>query len=152
MGRGTRAERATRNVIELRRARGAVENPEARNGIDHVIEDQREDAGAALTKSSAARLLGVSRNTLDKWIARGMVPTRELGVDRAALEEIAVEVEEIRRLAEAKPGVLAEALARLAERDPEFSGLETQAEEGLRSIEKGDLIPLRIPENFGPDD
>lgn len=152
MGRGTRAERATRNVVELRRARASVSDPEARDGVDRVVEDLRQDAGPVLAKSAAARLLGVSRNTLDKWIARGMVPTRDGGVDRAALEEIAAEVEVVRRLAESKPGVLAEALSRLAERDPEFADLEEQAEQGLRAVEKGKLVPLRIPEGFGPDD
>lgn len=152
MGRLTRAERATRNVIELRRARPAVTDPDARAGVDRVVEDLREEAGPVLAKAAAARILGVSRNTLDKWIARGMIPTRDGGVDRVALEEIATAVAEVRRLAESKPGVLAEALSRLAERDPEFAGLEEQAEESLRAAENRQLVPLQMPESFGPGD
>jgi len=151
MGRG-KAEQATLNVIELRRVRGAISSDEERDRLDRVVDDLRQDAGPALPRAAAARILGVSRNTLNKWVDRGMVPTRDRGVDRAAVEEIAAEVNELRELNAAKPGVLAEALARLAEQDPELAGLEDQVEEGLRAVEKGELIPLRIPESFGPDD
>jgi hypothetical protein len=85
-----------------------------------------------------------------------MVPTRTVGglerVERSGLEVIAAEVAELRQIGEHNPGVLAEALARLVDRDPEFAGLEAQIEDSLKDAERGKLVPLRIPDGFGPED
>jgi len=145
------------NILQLRSARrAAADKPEAAAAIVEVIDDLRSDVGETLTKASAARLLGVSRNTLDKWIARGAVPTREIAgrqeVVRTELEELAETVQRLRAVSADRPGVLAEAVRRLAEGDPEFAGMEDQIERSLRDVEQGNLVPLRIPDSFGHDD
>ena len=100
--------------------------------------------------------LGVSRGTLEKWIGRAMIPTQTVDglerVERAGLEEIAAEVAALRRLREDNPAVLAEALTRLADRDPEFAGMEAQLSKSLKDIEHDELVPLRIPDGFGPEE
>jgi len=135
-----------------RAAREAVAT--LRSDVDHVVDDLRQDAGETLPKAAAARVLGVSRGTLEKWIGRAMISTRTVDglerVERAGLEEIAAEVAALRRLREDNPAVLAEALTRLADRDPEFAGMKTQIARSLTDIERGELVPLRIPESFGP--
>jgi transposase-like protein len=146
-----------RNILQLRGARRAtVGEPDAEAAIADVMEDLRSDVGDTLTKASAARLLGVSRTTLDKWIARGAVPTRDAAgreeVVRADLEELAEAVQRLRAVAADRPGVLAEAVRRLAEGDPEFAGVEGQIEQSLRAVRDSGLVPLRIPDAFGPDD
>jgi hypothetical protein len=85
-----------------------------------------------------------------------MIPTRTVDglerVERAGLEEIAAEVAALRRLRENSPGVLAEALTRLADRDPVFAGMEAQISKGLKAIEHDELVTLRVPDSFGPAD
>ena len=156
MARPSRSERNVLNVVTLRHVRDALEDAELRSDVDHVVDDLRQDAGETLPKAAAARVLGVSRGTLEKWIGRAMIPTRTVDglerVERASLEEIAAEVAALRRLREDNPAVLAEALTRLADRDPEFAGTEAQIAESLRDVEQGELVPLRIPDSFGPED
>lgn len=48
--------------------------------------------------------------------------------------------------------MLAEAIARLADSDPELAGLEEHVHAGLQAVKKGKLVSLRIPDSFGPDD
>lgn len=117
MSRGAQAEQATKRVLALRRVTPASQ--EDRALLDLVVDDLRRDAGEWLTKSSAARILGVSRNTLDKWVSRGVIPTRDRGVDRAGLEEIAVELDGLRASGEDR-ALLAEALYRLEQEDPQW--------------------------------
>ena len=145
------------NILRLRSARrAAADKPEAASQIVGVIDDLRSDVGDTVTKASAARLLGVSRPTLDKWIARGAVPTREVAgrreVIREDLEELAEAVQRLRAIAADKPGALAEAVRRLAEGDPEFAGMERDIERSLHDAQQGHLVPLRIPSSFGADD
>lgn len=145
------------NILRLRSARrAAADKPEAAAEIVSVIDDLRSDVGETLTKASAARLLGVSRTTLDKWIGRGALPVRDVGgrqeVVRTDLEDLAETVQHLRAIAADKPGVLAEAVRRLAESDPEFAGMEDPIKRSLRDAQDGKLVPLRIPESFGPDD
>jgi excisionase family DNA binding protein len=145
------------NILRLRSARrAAADKPEAAAEIVGVIDDLRSDVGDTVTKASAARLLGVSRPTLDKWIARGALPMREVAgrreVVRADLEELAEAVQRLRGIATERPGVMAEAVRRLAAGDPEFAGMEGDIERSLREAEQGDLVPLRIPDSFGPND
>jgi hypothetical protein len=156
MARASRSERNVLNVVMLRQVREALDDDELRSDVDHVVDDLRQDAGETLPKAAAARVLGVSRGTLDKWIGRAMIPTLIVDglerVERAGLEEIAAEVAALRRLREDNPAVLAEALTRLADRDPEFAGMEAQLSKSLKDIEHDELVPLCIPDSLGPED
>jgi hypothetical protein len=156
MARSSRSERNVVNLVMLRHVRDALEDDELRSDVDQVVDDLRQDAGETLPKAAAARVLGVSRGTLEKWIGRAMIPTRTVDglerVERAGLEEIAAEVAALRRLREDNPAVLAEALTRLAGRDPEFAGIEAQITKSLNDVEHDELVPLRIPNSFGPED
>jgi hypothetical protein len=156
MARSSRSERNVVNLVMLRHVRDALEDDELRSDVDHVVDDLRQDAGEALPKAAAARVLGVSRGTLEKWIDRAMIPTRTVDglerVERAGLEEIAAEVAALRRLRADNPAVLAEALARIADRDPEFAGMDAQIATSLKDLEHGELVPMRIPDSFGPED
>jgi transposase-like protein len=156
MGRTSRSERNVVNLVTLRHVRDALEDNELRSDVDHVLDDLRQDAAETLPKAAAARVLGVSRGTLEKWISRAMIPTRTVDglerVERTGLEEIAAEVAALRRLRDDHPAVLAEALTRLADRDPEFAGMGAQVAKSLKDIERHQLVPLRIPDGFGPED
>jgi hypothetical protein len=72
-----------------------------------------------------ASLLAVTPATLDKWVASGLVPTvtvpdyKRQRIPARALVDLATEVTELRRLGR-KRGLLAEALSRLEQEDPEW--------------------------------
>jgi hypothetical protein len=68
----------------------------------------------------------------------------------AKVGQAAAEVADLRRLGENNPGVLAQALARLVDRDPEFADLEAQLQDSLKDVKRGKLVPLRIPTASGP--
>jgi hypothetical protein len=117
----------------------------------------RKQVGLGVTKAVAARVLGVSVPTVDKWIARGRIPTvgNEDGPRRVALEalvELAAEVEELRDAGQTE-GLVAAALLRLEQSDPAYrADFDELYGDGLAAAERGDLVPAAIPGSFGPDD
>jgi hypothetical protein len=59
-------------ILRLRRAERI---PEAAADVVPVRRDLEAQLGPSLTRSRAARLLGVSQTALDRWVAAGRVPT-----------------------------------------------------------------------------
>lgn len=78
-----------------------------------------------LRKASAARMLGVSVNTLDKWIGRGSLPVvrdtktgREL-VDIRGFVPVCVKVRALRAAGQ-REGIVVTAVSELEREDPEY--------------------------------
>lgn len=117
----------------------------------------RKRVGAGVSKAVAARILGVSTNTLDKWIVRGRVPTvrgdggRQL-VALAPLVELGANIKQLREAGQTE-GLLSTAILELEQRDHayvrEFKELYGDSIDALR---RGELVPATIPDSFGPDD
>jgi DNA-binding transcriptional regulator YiaG len=109
------------------------------------VEDRvRRRVGQGVSKAVAARVLGVSTNTLDKWIARGRVPTvagnrGRQSVALIPLVELATEVSQLREAGRTE-GLLAAAILELGQKDPAY----------LR--DRGELVPATVPDSFGPGD
>ena len=117
----------------------------------------RRRVGRGVPKAVAARVLGVSTNTLDKWIARGRVPTAASNSGRqvVALEplvELAAEVAQLREAGHTD-GLLSAAIIELDQKNPaylrDFNDLYGAS---LDAMERGELVPAVIPESFGPGD
>ena len=157
MGRGTATERAILDIVELRRARGLISDDEARDDVDEVIERRREDAGESVPKAVASRLLGVSRQTLDKWIGRGLLPTVEADngwarIPREPLEELVEQVSALRRLG-ANRAVLSEAISRLSQEPSAMRRmLDPDLVKSLKQVQRGKLGKVTLPEGWGPED
>lgn len=122
------------------------------------VEDRvRTRVGDGVPKAVAARVLGFSVNTLDKWIARGRVETvaGKNGRRLVALEplvDLAAQVEEIRATGK-KDGLLAAAILALQLKDPEYRReFDELYGESLEAMRKGDLVLFTIPDTFGPED
>ncbi len=99
-----RKQRLIGDVMRLRRAARTSERaPLAREEIAAVRADLEEMIGPTVTRSVAARLLGVSQTALDRWIDTGDVPILLTRVGRrelplGALLEL-IEAVQARRLA-----------------------------------------------------
>ena len=157
MGRGRRAERAVRNVVAVRLAAGeAGPSTAAKRRLSVVEADLREDVGASVPKASAARILGVSTTTLEKWVDRGILataagPSGREEIDAETLTDLAEEVERLRELGQDR-ALLAGAFHRLAQRDPRIQrSLEQHLHEGLRALKEGQARELDIT-SFGAED
>lgn len=117
----------------------------------------RKRVGPTVPKAVAARVLQVSVPTLDKWIARGRIPTlRKANGQRAVLlpelVTLAAAVEELRDAGQTD-GVVAAALLRLEQHDPVFrAGFDELYGDALDAMSRGDLVPAVVPDTFGPAD
>ena len=76
MGRGSIIERALRDAVELRALAHAAPDGPSRSLLEEIARRRSEDIGPSVPKTRAARMLGVSLTTLDKWIERGAIPAR----------------------------------------------------------------------------
>ena len=65
------SERLARNVVRLRRAERV---PAAAHDVSPVRRDLEARLGPTLSRSRAARILGVSQTALDRWVAAGRIP------------------------------------------------------------------------------
>jgi hypothetical protein len=134
-----------------------------RDALSTAVQDAAEELQAGLadrstySKTEAAHLLDVSSTTLEKWIARGLIPVIQVPrykrdrVPARALLVLAGEIKQLRRQGRHR-GLLVEALSRLEQEDPrwqhEFDDLYG---EGLCAMQRGDLVKVDL-DSFGPDD
>lgn len=155
MGRASNTELLATTVVRLRDAMRHND----RSGLNSVLGDLEERVGEAdsLSKTEAARLLEVSVNTLDKWIARDVIPTikdkryKRVRIPVQAALRLAEEIAELRRVGYDR-GLLAEAISRLEQNDPQWKReFDELYRAGLDSMRNGDLVKLDV-DSFGPDD
>jgi hypothetical protein len=129
-----------------------------RESVRRIRERRAKQAGRGVSKAAVARMLGVSVNTLDKWIGRGRIKTkvdpksgREL-IDGQEAARLLVAVRVLRAQGK-KDGVLAAAVDELEREDPEYQReLAELYGASLSSMQAGDLEPVRLPDSFGPED
>lgn len=151
------AEEAIEDLAELYVAERAARG-QARQLVHRVAARREHALSRGLSKASAARVLGVSVPTLDKWIARDRIATvadpkglRRL-VDARSLAELLIRVRALRELGQ-REGVLAAAIQSLERDDPRY---QQQFDElfsaSLESLARGDVHPVRVPDSFGPQD
>lgn len=136
-------------------------SPDDKEALAAAVREAREEIERALaehhphySKTEAAELLEVSVPTLDKWIVQGLLPTEEVEeykrprVPAEPLLTLAGEVKELRRLGH-KQGLLAEALLRLEQEDPEWAGEFNELYgPGLRAMQEDAQYVSAAP---GPD-
>lgn len=143
------------SVVRLRSAARRGDHGQLQGIIGEL--EQRVTEAESLSKTETAKLLRVSVNTLDKWIGRGVIPTitdarykRARIPVRAALK-LAAEVDDLRHLGRDR-GVLAAAMSRLEQRDPEWQrAFDDQYGESLDAMRRGDLVELDL-DSFGSND
>jgi hypothetical protein len=130
----------------------------ARAHIQRVQDRRVRAASGGIAKAPTARLLGISVNTLDKWIARGRIKTIlspgsvRAGVDATQVAQLLTVVRVLREQGR-RTGVLAAAIQQLEREDDgyqrEFAELYGPS---LASMGAGNVKPLELPDTFGPED
>ena len=134
-----------------------VRSKPARERLGRMARRKTTDT-KSLRKATAARMLGVSVNTLDKWIRRGTLAVvrdpntgREL-VDIGGFVPIFVKVRTLRAAGQ-NDGVLAAAISELEREDPDYQkSFSSLYGASLAAIEQDRLKPVVIPSTFGPKD
>lgn len=156
MGRGkSPAESMATALVELRRA-----DHNDREGLAAAVDEATRNLAEAVedltySKTEAARLLGVSLQTLDTWISRNLLPVvrvRNYKRDRvpaAKLVDVAAEINELREMGRTR-GLLAAAIARLEEDEPD-SGIRDLSRRAARPFDRSKYVPA-IPEGWDPKD
>lgn len=126
--------------------------------VRRIRERRVKQADRGVPKAVLARMLGISVNTLDKWVERGRIQTkrdpksgRRL-IDGQEAARLLVAVRVLRSQGK-NDGVLAAAVAELEREDSryqrEFAELYGAS---LASLRAGAVKPLRLPDALGPED
>ena len=103
------------NLLRLESLREWVA-PAGQESLEEVIDSLRAAIGESVSKKNAAHFLSVSRQTVDRWIAEGLIPLSEEGggVAREAVEKISQEMSHLQSAGETRH-ILATALRRAAD-------------------------------------
>lgn len=149
-------EELVHDLVDLKVAQRASRG-KPRERVRRVEGRLRKRVGPGVSKAVAARVLGVSVPTVDKWIARHRIPTvpgsggrRRVALN--ALVDLAAAVEDLRDAGQTD-GVVAAALLRLAQEDPVYrEEFQKLYGESLAAAQRGDLVPATIPDTFGAED
>jgi excisionase family DNA binding protein len=149
-------EELVHDLVDLKVAQQSSRG-KPRQRVSKVEDRMRKRVGSGVSKTVAARVLGVSVNTIDKWIARGSIPTVRTAAGKrlvalTPLVDLAAAVEDLREAGQTS-GVLAAAITHLQQRDPPYrKEFEKLYGHSLAAAKSGDLVPAAIPDTFGPDD
>ena len=153
----TTAEKTVRRLVELNEAALEIPDGRARGKVQDVADGLAAET-RGVSKAVAARVLGLSVPTVEKWIGDGRLTTlhvegfdREL-VDSARLARIAAVVRALRRDGR-KRGMIAAVVDRLSQDDTAVqASLRDALDESLAAVERADLNELKIPATFEPND
>lgn len=155
MPRASTTVNTARSIVRLRHT--ARRHADVRDEVAPVIADLREDLEPTLTKRAAADIIGISLPTLNKWVARGLLPVERTRGGRPrllrdAVLELAERIDDLRQMGE-NTHLVAAAVERLQREDPDY---QRQFEElygpGLAATVKGDFLSAAPGPDWDPED
>ena len=155
MGRAASNVQTARHIVTLRHV--ARRNDDVRSELASVIEDLREELDLTMSKSQAAQVIGVSVPTLDKWIARGLLPVQraESGRPRVVRDPVlalAERVDDLRRAGEDRH-LIAAVVDRMQRDDEDYQRDFAQLYgPGLESLAEGDTVSAAPGPDWHPED
>jgi hypothetical protein len=155
MGRATNTERTAERILSLRRT--ARRGGDVRQELEPVIDGLRSDLDETMSKSQAAKVIGVSVPTLDKWIEQRVVPVERAPsgrprVPRDTALDLAERVSDLRERGRERNLIVA-VVDQLQLDDSvyqrEFKKLYGP---GLRALASGELVSAAPTDEFGSED
>lgn len=116
MSKRTEEKQTLENILRLDSLRDKLHGADLRK-LDAVIDDLRNSVGETVSKSNAAEMFQVSRQTVDQWIHKDLLPSvrSQSGRQRIPRPSFEKAIQEVRSLDSSKPrAALSEALRALA--------------------------------------
>jgi hypothetical protein len=155
MGRTINTERTAERILALQRT--ARRGGEVRQELEPIIDGLRRDMDETMSKSQAAKVIGVSVPTLDKWIAQRIVPVERAvsgrpRVPRDTALDLAERVSDLRERGRERNLIVA--VVHQLQRDDSTYQRECQKlyGPGLRAPGSDELISAAPTAAFGPED
>jgi DNA repair photolyase len=155
MGRTIDTERTAERILALRRT--ARRGGEVRSELEPVIDGLRRDLEETMSKSQAAKIIGVSVPTLDKWIEQRIVPVERAPsgrprVPRDTALDLAERVSDVRDRGRERNLIVA--VVHQLQRDDSTYQREFQKlyGPGLRALASDELVSAAPTADFGPED
>jgi hypothetical protein len=147
--------RTAQRILALRRT--ARRGGDVQDELEPIIDGLRGDLDDTMSKSQAAKVIGVSVPTLDKWIEQRIVPVKRATsgrprVPRDTALDLAERVADLRQRGRERNLIIA-LVDQLQRRDPNYQReFKKLYGPGLRSLTKGRLVSAAQTDAFGPDD
>jgi DNA-binding transcriptional regulator YiaG len=155
MASATSATRTAQRILALRRT--ARRGGDVQHELEPIIEGLRDDLDDTMSKTQAARVIGISVPTLDKWVEQRIVPVKRAASGRPRIPrdtalDLAERVADLRDRGRERNLVVA--LVDQLQRDDSLYQREFRKlyGPGLRALVKGDLVSAAPTDAFGPDD
>lgn len=148
-------ERTAERILALRRT--ARRGGEIRAELEPVIDGLRRDLDETMSKTQAAKVIGVSVPTLDKWIEQRIVPVERATsgrprVPRDTALDLAERVSDLRDRGRERNLIVA-VVHQLQRDDPDYQrDFKRLCGPGLRALASGKLVSAASTADFGPED
>lgn len=155
MARTVDTTRTAQRILALRKT--ARRGGDVQQELHPIIEELRGDLDETMSKAQAAKVVGVSVPTLDKWIEQSIVPVRRAAsgrprVPRDTALDLAERVADLRQRGRERNLIIA--LVDQLQRDDSLYQREFRQlyGPGLRGLAKGELVSAAPTDAIGPDD
>jgi hypothetical protein len=155
MGRTINTERTAERILALRRT--ARRGGEIREELEPIIDGLRRDLDETMSKTQAAKVIGVSVPTLDKWIEQRIVPVERAAsgrprVPRDTALDLAERVSDLRDRGRERNLIVA--VVHQLQRDDSTYQREFQKlyGPGLDALANEELVSAAPTADFGPED
>jgi hypothetical protein len=148
-------QRTAERILALRRT--ARRGAEIRAELEPVIDGLRLDLDETMSKIQAAKVIGVSVPTLDKWIEQRIVPVERAAsgrprVPRDTALDLAERVSDLRDRGRERNLIVA-VIDQLQRDDTTYQReFEKLYGPGLRGLASGKLVSAAPTADFGPED
>jgi DNA repair photolyase len=155
MGRTINTERTAERILALRRT--ARRGGDVRNELQPIIDGLGRDLDETMSKAQAAKVIGVSVPTLDKWIGQRIVPVERAAsgrprVPRDTALDLAERVSDLRERGRERNLIIA-VVHELQRADSTYRGeFEKLYGPGLRALASEELVSAAPTAEFGPED
>jgi DNA-binding transcriptional regulator YiaG len=155
MARMINTTRTAQRILALRKT--ARRGGDVQHELEPIIEELRGDLDETMSKTQAAKVIGVSVPTLDKWIEHRIVPISRAAsgrprVPRDTALDLAERLADLRQRGRERNLIIA--LVDQLQRDDSLYQREFRQlyGPGLRWLATGDFVSAAPTDAFGPDD